>query len=151
LLGTLVGDTAKAKVVSDSVYHTLDSVRGATANLPRPTVFWHIWDAPVITIGAGSFMNELVEIAGGKNVYASDIKGPSAAISLEDIARRNPDFILAGPVGKAEIESEPRWQIVPAARGKILVVDTTLVGRPSVKLGQAAVMLTNLLHPRALR
>ena len=96
-------------------------------------------------------MNELVDIAGGKNVYA-DIRGPSAEISLEDIARRNPDFILAGPVGKAQITSDSRWRIVRAARDdKIFVVDTLLVARPSVRLGEAAVSLANLLHPGALR
>jgi ABC-type Fe3+-hydroxamate transport system substrate-binding protein len=109
-------------------------------------VFWHIWDAPVITIGAGSFMNELVDIAGGKNVYA-DIGGPSAQVSLEDIAHRDPDFILAGPVGKAQIESDPRWRIVRAVREKnVLTVDTAVVARPSVRLGEAAVSLANLLH-----
>jgi ABC-type Fe3+-hydroxamate transport system substrate-binding protein len=122
----------------------------ATAHLPHPTIFWHIWDAPVITIGAGSFMNELVEIAGARNIYA-DITGPSGEISLEDIARRNPDFILAGPVGKGQIQTEARWRIVPASRDRILVVDTALVGRPSVRLGEAAVMLANRLHPGAVR
>ena len=151
LLGAVIGDTARARTIVDSVYHTLDSVRSATARLPRPTVFWDIWEAPIITIGSGSFLNELVDIAGGKNVYA-DIKGPSAEVSLEDIARRDPDFILAGPVGKTKIEADPRWRIVRAARDeKILVVDTTLVGRPSVRLGEAAVSLANLLHPGALR
>jgi ABC-type Fe3+-hydroxamate transport system substrate-binding protein len=151
LLGAILHDSVRAKTVIDSVYRTLDSVRLATARLPRPSVFWHIWDAPIITIGAGSFMNELVDIAGGKNVYA-DIRGPSAEISLEDIARRNPDFILAGPVGKAQITSDSRWRIVRAARDdKIFVVDTLLVARPSVRLGEAAVSLANLLHPGALR
>jgi hypothetical protein len=54
-------------------------------------------------------------------------------------------------VGKTQIESEPRWKIVPAAHGHILVVDTALVGRPSVRLGEAAVMLANLLHPGVVR
>ena len=149
--GAILHDAVLAKTVIDSVYRTLDRVRSATARLPRPSVFWHIWDAPVITIGAGSFMNELVDIAGGKNVYA-DISGPSAQVSLEDIARRNPDFILAGPVGKAQIESDPRWRIVGAARDRhIFVVDTLLVARPSVRLGEAAVSLANLLHPGTLR
>jgi len=114
-------------------------------------VFWQIWDAPLITIGAGSFMSELVDIAGGRNVYA-DIGGPSATISLEDVARRNPDFILAGPVGAQHIEEDRRWRIVRAVRdGKVLVVDTVLVARPAVKLGEAAVSLANLLHPGTLR
>jgi len=151
LLGAILRDSARAKSVTDSVYRTLDSVRAATAKLTRPTVFWHIWDAPLITVGSGSFMNELVDIAGASNVYA-DINGPSKAISLEDVARRNPDFILAGPIGAQKIEGDPRWRIVRAAReNRVLIVDTVLVARPSVRLGEAAVSLSNLMHPEVRR
>jgi len=150
LLGAILRDSARAKVVSDSVFRTLGRVRTATTNLPQPTVFWHIWDAPLITIGSGSFMTELVDIAGGRNVYA-DITGPSATVSLEDVARRDPDFILAGPQGAQKIEEDRRWRIVRAVReGKVLKVDTVLVGRPGVRLGEAAVSLANLLHPGTL-
>ena len=152
LLGAILRDSARAAIVTDSVFRTLDRVRAATAALPRPTVFWHIWDAPLITIGAGSFMNELVDIAGASNVYAADITGPSKPISLEDVARRNPDFILAGPIGAKKIADDPRWRIVRAARdNKVLIVDTVLVARPAVRLGEAAVSLANLLHPGAVR
>jgi iron complex transport system substrate-binding protein len=151
LLGAILRDSARARSVTDSVYHTLDSVRATTAKLARPKVFWHIWDAPLITIGAGSFMNELVDIAGATNVYA-DITAPSKAISLEDVARRNPDFILAGPIGARKIEGDPRWRIVGAARdNKVLIVDTVLVARPAVRLGEAAVSLAKLLHPEKIR
>ena len=151
LLGEILRDSARAKTVSDSVYRTLDRVRTATSVLPRPSVFWHIWDAPLITIGAGSFMSELVDIAGGKNAYA-DISGPSATISLEDVAHRDPDFILAGPQGVQQIAADRRWRIVRAVREKkVLTVDTGVVARPSVRLGEAAVSLANLLHPGVVR
>lgn len=151
LLGAIVGDSARARIVTDSVYRSLERVRSATAGLRRPTVFWHVWDAPLITIGGGSFMNELVDIAGARNVYA-DIEGPSESISLEDVAKRNPDFILAGPIGASQIGNDPRWKIVRAAReGRVLVVDTLLVARPSVRLGEAAVSLARLLHPGVVR
>jgi iron complex transport system substrate-binding protein len=150
-LGAILGDSVRARSVTDSVYHTIDRVRASTARLTRPTVFWHIWDAPLITIGAGSFMNELVNIAGATNVYA-DIEAPSKTISLEDVARRDPEFILAGPIGAAKIAGDPRWRIVRAVRnGKVLIVDTIVVARPSVRLGEAALSLANLLHPGAVR
>jgi len=146
LLGVILRDSARARVVIDSVYRTLEQVRARAAALPHPSVFWHIWDAPLITIGRGSFMNELVDIAGARNIYA-DIAGPSKSISLEDVAKRDPDFILAGPIGAATIRKDARWRIVRAAReGRVLVVDTTLVARPSVKLGEAAVFLERLIH-----
>ena len=151
VLGAILRDSVRARIVIDSVFRTLDRVRASTADLPRPTVFWHIWDAPLITIGAGSFMNELVDIAGGTNVYA-DIEAPSKTISLEDVARRNPQFVLAGPIGADKIAGDPRWRIVRAVRDKkVLVVDTVVVARPSVRLGEAALSLANLLHPGAVR
>ena len=147
LLGRATGDTARARVSIDTVMRTLDRVRAATAALPHPAVFWHVWDAPVITIGGGSFQNELLEIAGGRNVYGGDAR-PSFQVSMEDVVRRDPAFVLAGPIGSARIRSSAEWRTVPAVRdGRVLVVDTSLVGRPSVRLGEAAVALARLLHP----
>jgi iron complex transport system substrate-binding protein len=147
VLGEILGDRTRARVVIDSVDNSLNRVRSATSDFRRPPVFWHIWDAPLITIGAGSFMNELVEIAGARNVY-SDLEGPSASISLEDVAKRDPEFILAGPIGASQIKNDSRWRIVRAAReGRVLVVDTLLVARPSVRLGEAAVSLAKVFHP----
>ena len=151
LLGGMLHDTARARTVIDSVEGTLDRVRRATAGAARPTVFWHIWDSPLITIGSGSFMSELVEVAGARNVYA-DINGASGQIALEDVARRDPDFILAGPDGARQINLDPRWRIVRAVReGSVVVLDTGVVARPSVRLGEAAVSLAKALHPGVLR
>lgn len=147
ILGRILHDTLRAGLVRDSVQRTLDRVAQATRGASRPRVFWHIWDAPLITIGSGSFMDELVNIAGATNAYG-DLRGPSGEITLEDVARRDPDFILAGPIGAQAIRSDPRWRIVRAAREqRILVVDTTIVARPAVRLGEAAVSLARLIHP----
>lgn len=147
LLGLVTGQGAEATLVVDTVVRTLDRVRAATAGLERPTVFWHIWDSPIITIGAGSYMSELVEIAGGRNVYA-DLLEPSASVAMEDIVRRDPSLVLAGPDGARAMRESVAWRAVPAVRaGRIAVVDTTLVGRPSIRLGEAAVSLARLLHP----
>ena len=151
LLGRLTRDSSRAARVVDSVRATLDRVRAATQSLPRPTVFFHTWDKPLITIGGGSFLNELVDIAGGRNVYA-DLAGPSGIVTIEDVVRRNPDFVLASPITAAAIRSDPRWQAVRAVRtGHVLVFDTTIVGRPSVTLGAAARSIADLLHPGAVR
>jgi iron complex transport system substrate-binding protein len=147
LIGRLLGDGVQAATVEDSVQRTLDRVRSATAGLPTPTVFWHIWDAPLITIGRGSYMNELIEIAGGRNVYAN-MPDVSPTVGIEDVLRRNPQYIITGPEGSTKIQSDPRWAIAPAVKaGRILVADTALVGRPAVRLGEAAIQLATLLHP----
>ncbi|MBA2706846.1 MAG: ABC transporter substrate-binding protein [Gemmatimonadaceae bacterium] len=151
LLGAIVGDSVRGAAVSDSVSRTIERVRTATASLPRRRIFWHIWDAPLITIARGSYMHELVEIAGGANIY-SDLPDPSPSVSIEDVMKRNPEYVLTGPEGAAKVSRDPRWSALPAVKaGRILVADTTLVGRPSVRLGEAALSLARLIHPGSVR
>jgi len=148
-IAKLLGDSARGVAVSDSVKKTLDRVKAENAGLPKPTVFWHIWDAPLITIGRGSYMNELVEIAGGQNVYG-DMAETSPTVSIEDVIKRNPQFIITGPEGAREVSGDPRWSQLAAVKAhRILVADTAIVGRPSVRLGEAAVLLAKLFHPEA--
>ena len=147
ILGALTGRQPRADSLVRSLARTIDSVRAATADLPHPTVFWHIWSQPLITIGRGSYMHELLEIAGAENVYA-DLELVSPPVSLEDVVRRDPEVVLAGPVNAAALRTDARWQAIGAVRdGRIAVVDTTLVGRPSVSLGSAAVHLAKILDP----
>lgn len=151
LLGRLVGETARAASVVDSVQRTLDRVRAATATLPKTSVFYHTWDKPIITIGAHSFLNELVIIAGGRNIYG-DVKAISPIVTLEDIVSRNPDVLLVGPPTDQKLFKSASWRVVPAVKARrVFVYDTNVVGRPSVTLGMAAVNLANLLHPGVIR
>lgn len=151
MMGLLLDDSARAASVSDSVARTLARVRQATASLPKPTVFWHIWDAPLITIGGGSYMDELITIAGGRNVYG-DMAATSPTVGIEDVLRRNPRFIITGPEGAAKIKTDPRWSAAPAVKeGRVLVVDTAVVGRPAVRLGEAAIELASMFHPGVVR
>ncbi len=147
LLGRLTGNSDAGADVADSVQRTIARVRDATKGLNRPRVFWRIWDAPLITIGRGSFLSQLVDIAGARNVY-EDIEAPSQQVTFEDVVRRDPEFVLVGPEGGEVVTRDPAWRAIRAVReGRVRIVDTTLVGRPSVRLGEAAVHLAQLLHP----
>jgi iron complex transport system substrate-binding protein len=151
LLGQLVGDERRAQNVVDSVQNTLDRVRAATDSLKPVTVFYHTWEKPIITIGMHSFLNEIVEIAGGKNVYG-DVKSIAPIVTMEDIVSRNPDVILVGPPVDSRMYASKAWQVVPAVKNrKVFAYDTMVVGRPSVTLGMAAVNIANLLHPGVIR
>ena len=147
LLGRLVGDSARGALVADTVMRTLDSVRAATRGLPRPRVLIPSWFEPLIVIGGGSFMSELLAIAGGQNVYDS-VRAPSPTVAFEDLVRQNPDFVLVSPERVTEIRKMAKWRTLPAVReGRLMVYDTGVVLRPAVRLGEGAVSLARLLHP----
>ncbi|MEO7965288.1 MAG: helical backbone metal receptor [Gemmatimonadaceae bacterium] len=147
LLGALTGSSETAAVVADSVQRSLDAVRASVSlRAQRPRVFIHVWDNPLMAIGGGSFMSELVEISGGRNIYG-DRTEPSITVSFEDLLKRNPDVVLAGPTTAGTLRESPRWRSLPAIReGRLLTYDTMLVARPSVRLGEAARSLADLFR-----
>lgn len=147
LLGLVLGDSVRARTVRDSVYASLERARALVAGRARPRVVWPLWSSPLLAAGRGSFLTDLLDVAGAENIFA-DVDAPSPQVTFEEIVRRDPDIVLAGPVQAAELRSDPRWRALRAVRdGRILIYDTTLVGRPGVRLGEAALHLVSLLHP----
>jgi ABC-type Fe3+-hydroxamate transport system substrate-binding protein len=147
-LGTALDAQTRAQLVSDSVQHTLDRVRRLTSRLSDPPrVLWPVWETPPMVIGGGSYLDELLEIAGGSNVFHAD-SSPSPTVSVEEIARRDPRLILASEATAQRLTANGVWRAVPAIReARFVRIDPKLTGRPSVVMGMAAVHLARLLHP----
>jgi len=147
ILGRVTGDSARAATVADSVHATLERVRAATGSVPHPRVVWPYMYRPVMVVGAGSYLNELLTIAGATNIYA-ELPEPSPIVALEDVVRRNPDYVLRSADVSQVGPLDAAWRAVPAARaGRVLITRTDIIGRPSVQLGMAAVHLASVLHP----
>lgn len=147
LLGRILGRAAAGESVADSVAATLARVRNATRDLPHPTVVWPVSASPPIVIGGGSYMSELLDIAGARNVYGN-MRAPSPVVSIEDVVARNPDIVIRGGDDNPSSAWSTTWSAVPAVRaGHVVRVSTDLVSRPSVHLGEAAVALARALHP----
>jgi iron complex transport system substrate-binding protein len=150
ILGRLSGDTALARLTVDTVNRSLERVRSATAARPRVKVVIPAWDTPLVVIGGGSFVSQLVSIAGGENVYGSSPER-SPQVTLEDVVRRDPDVILTGPERRGRYLTHPRWQTLRAVRaGRVLPMDTAIVWRASTRMGEAAASIARQLHPGAV-
>jgi iron complex transport system substrate-binding protein len=149
VLGRLTGDTAAARVTIDTVERTLAATLERTVAAPRPRVFWFLWENPLLAVGGGSFLNELLKVAGGRNVYDS-LPEPSPPVSFEDLVRRDPDIVLASAKTRARMLADPRWRTLRAVReGRVLLFDTTIVNGPSARIGSSAMSLARVLHPDA--
>ncbi len=146
-LGAALGQPANARTLVDSIDATLDRVRAAVDGAPRPRVVWPSWESPVLVVGNESFEAELLDIAGAENVFA-DRAESVAGVTIEEIARRDPDLVLAGPDRLARLQASAPWRAVRAVReGHVAVLDTTVFGRPGVAIGMAAVSIARVLHP----
>jgi iron complex transport system substrate-binding protein len=151
ILGSLTGDTAAARVTVDTVGATLARTLAQTSALRHPRTFWILWENPLLAVGGGSWLNEMLTVAGARNVYDS-LPAPSPAVSFEDLLRRDPDVILASVTMRGRMLTDPRWRTLRAVReGRVLVFDTTIVNGPSARVGSSAVSLARLLHPDAVK
>jgi len=147
VLGAALGQPAAATALTDSIDTTLARVRDAVRGVERPRVVWPSWDAPVLVVGNASYEAELLDIAGAQNVFA-DRDESVANVTIEEIAKRDPALLLAGPQRATRMRASAPWNAVRAVReGRVFDLDTTVVGRPGVTIGMAAVSIARLLHP----
>lgn len=116
LLGPLVGAAARADSLATRFDAELDSARARrVTHPPGPSVLLLSWADPPIVIGSGSFQSELVSLAGARNAF-SDMAAPSAEVSIEAIAARNPDIVLLTGSGDTAWAHRPEWRAVRAVR-----------------------------------
>ncbi|NIM52072.1 MAG: ABC transporter substrate-binding protein [Gemmatimonadales bacterium] len=146
MLGELTGQRARA----DSLVAAFDAELAELTGSPvaeRPSVLILSWASPPIVIGSGSFLSEIVELAGGRNLFG-DLPQPSATVSIETVAARDPDVVLVVEGGERPAWAErPEWQIVGAVReGSFAVVTGTEFGRPSFRAPRAIRQLRSVMR-----
>jgi len=147
MLGKLTGNERAADSLAAVFDTALASATRPPAD-PRPRVLLLVWEQPPMTVGRGSFLNELVERAGGENLFA-DVPASSGVVSIEAVAARNPDLIFTTAEGPSAFATRPEWQVVPAVRGKrFLHVTGSEFNRPSPRSPMAIRELTAKLNGR---
>jgi len=94
-IGRLLGEGERADSLARALRAGLAAVHDAIAGLPAPSVLYALWTDPIWTTGAGTFVDELIGVAGGRNVF-HDLDRPWAEVALEEVVRRDPDVIVLG-------------------------------------------------------
>jgi iron complex transport system substrate-binding protein len=156
LLGRAVGGDGER--LAASIDATLQQVRSRTAGAARPRVFHEVDasdPAKPFTAGPGSYIHDLIEIAGGTNVAA---RAGSAypQLSLEEVVRADPEVIVLGDadygVSPEQVAARPGWSGLSAVKSrKVFGVSGDLVSRPGPRVGDAALAYAKLVHPELFR
>jgi ABC-type Fe3+-hydroxamate transport system substrate-binding protein len=138
-LGRLTGRES----IADSLAAVLDTF---AARPPPPTltsIVFVVWDNPPIIIGRGSYLHQLAALAGARNVF-DDVAAPSAQVSLETIAARDPGWVavLSDSGARPAFAARREWRAVQAVRdGRFLLLPGSLFGRPGPRSPQAVAEL----------
>ncbi|HEX2220677.1 MAG TPA: helical backbone metal receptor [Gemmatimonadales bacterium] len=149
LLGRLTGRTRGADSMSAAFDTALAAATVDAGQGPRPKVLLLVWEQPPMTLGRGSFLSELVERAGGENLFA-DISESSAPVSIEAVSARDPDLVLTAAAGPASIARRREWQAVRAVRERrFLHISGTEYDRPGPRSPGAIRALARRLREAA--
>jgi ABC-type Fe3+-hydroxamate transport system substrate-binding protein len=142
-LGRLTGLEQRA----ESLAAAMDSLTDRPLPPPTASIVFVVWDNPPIIIGRGSYLDQLAALAGARNVFG-DVAAPSAQVSLETIAARNPEWIavLSDSAVVPSFAKRREWRAVGAVRaGHFLLLPGSLFGRPGPRSGEAVKQLQALL------
>lgn len=150
-LGRLTDRAGTADRLLRRVDCELERVAGAVDGDRRPRVYYEVWSDPPVTVGAGSYLDSLLSVAGARNVFG-DLRAPSPRVGVEAVAARDPDLVLvprrSGTGGEARPARRPGWDVVPAVReGRVRTVEGDLVHRLGPRVGEAARALAAAVHP----
>jgi iron complex transport system substrate-binding protein len=137
LLGALVGAADRAEHLAQELAAGVAAARTATAVLTRrPRVYFEEWDEPMIS--GIAWVSELVDAAGGIDIFADRAAGKSATeriVTAEDVIARQPDIIIGSWCGKKfrpeKVAARPGFDGVPAVRaGALHEVKSPLILQP---------------------
>ena len=157
LAGRATNKDIEAAVLVNNLRLRIDAVVSKVADAPsKPKVYYEVWYDPLWSVGSESWENELIEKAGGTNIFADqniDYFMPNS----EAIIERNPDVIIfplghgAGPPfwgSFEEVKARPGWEAISAVQNdKLYTIDADIVSRSGPRIVDALETLAEFIHP----
>jgi len=151
-VGSLVGRDRAARTVAQGLRERLSDLRNRMGAAKPVRVFYVVNTDPLISVGSGSFIHQMLELAGGENIVGHTAM-PYPKVSLEEVLRRDPEVLLF-PVGTSEgiPESEQqRWRkwttLSAVAHNRLHQVKAELVNRPGPRVVNGIEALAQAIHP----
>ncbi len=155
LVARVTGTEARAKQVTVAMQAQVDSVKAVIARAAtKPRVYWELDGtdpAKPYTPGPGSFIDDMIAMAGGVNVAAS-AKLPYTQISAEQIVADDPQVIIMSDVAYGttvnSVKARKGWSTISAIKdGKVYPIDDNIVSRPGPRLADGLAAAAKLIHP----
>jgi iron complex transport system substrate-binding protein len=147
-LGVLLDTSSVAQGAADAYRHDIAQLRERYANRTPVSVFYQVWDQPLMTLNGEHVISDVIALCGGRNVFAA-LKPLAPTVSTEAVLAANPDAIVTSSQG-ATAPDKPlpgldRWRAWPTltavAHGNLFAIDGDLLTRPAPRIAQGAAEL----------
>ncbi len=162
-VGAATGAERRATQLTDSIREALARIHIKISPLPRVKMMFVIGRSPdrldgLVVAGRASYLNEVIELAGGDNVFR-DALAPYPAVSLEEVMARNPDVIvdmgdMSDTVGVTEAHKRAviaLWDHIPTLAAvkqhRVFAVASDMFVVPGPRVVDATRAFAEMLHP----
>jgi iron complex transport system substrate-binding protein len=121
----------------------------------KPTVFFQIGIAPIVSIGKDSFIHELITKAGGVNLSAKYLGYPR--FTKEDVLTMSPELFIITSMARNEVfenvkKDWSRWKSMPAVKNnRIHIIDSNVLDRPTPRMVDGLEKLAKIIHPELFK
>lgn len=133
-LGDAIGAPDKGRELADAMEKRQNELVAEVLSTEKVRVFVEIWNEPLMTVGPGSFIHELIVLAGGENI-AQDADNPWPTFSEELVIDRDPQVVILTSFNLAEVLQRGSWQETTALRtNAVFEVDPNLYSRTTPRL-----------------
>jgi iron complex transport system substrate-binding protein len=160
LVGKATGKNAEASLLVTSLSSRIDAVVNKVASAPsKPKVYYEVYYDPTSLWSAGSkaWQNELIEKAGGINIFA-DQPLDYFQSSAEAVVDRNPDVIVLPAEGMGEqtpfwgsldeVKARPAWDSISAVHNdRLYQINSDIIQRAGPRVADAVEALAEFFHP----
>ncbi len=151
-LGAVCGAGEQGRALARELRSRLERVKERTRASRNPRVFLQINVQPIMSVNQNTLHHDVIRLAGGENITA-DHAVPYPRLSLEEVLTQEPDVILISSMERGGAFEEARqawyqWGTIPAVRnGRVHLIDSDLIDRPSPRVIQGIEAVARLLHP----
>lgn len=153
-IGRIVNRSASADVVAMEMRQRIAAIRAKTEALSRVRVLYVLNSQPLITVGPGSYIHQVINVAGGSNI-ASQTTVPYPHLNMEAVLKEDPEIIIF-PIGKAEgipLSEQQQWlrwtSLSAVKQGRLHQISADVVNRPGPRIVEGLEALARILHPEA--
>lgn len=137
MLGRLVGAHTKAEALVQSYSARLNAAKSrAAARKAKPRVYFEEWDEPMIS--CIQWVSELIELAGGEDVFAAKARGHGAKdrfVTNQEVRQAQPDVMIASwcgkPFDRQIVDSREGFAAIPALKNnRVFELDPSIILQP---------------------
>ncbi|KPU27083.1 ABC transporter substrate-binding protein [Caloranaerobacter sp. TR13] len=154
-LGKITNSGRAAKMTIVDMMTKRDFVLSRVAGKKKVKVFYEVWDQPLMAAGPGSFIDELINLAGGENI-AKDAQGKYPQFDLEQLIERNPDVYLTAKDREDKtvdsIKARIGYENINAIKNdRVYILDPNIISRPGPRIVDGLELIARKIHPEAFK